>query len=37
MALNETAFDGLAKLLKWVQTWIGVNNIEPLAPEAWFE
>ena len=30
--LNETAFENSVLLLPWVQTWIGVNNIEPLTP-----
>ena len=37
LPLNETAFDRLATLLPRVQTWIGVNNIEPLTPEGWFK
>ena len=24
-------------LFPWVRTWIGVNNIEPLNREGWFE
>ena len=35
--LNKTAFERLVSLLPWLQTWIGVNNIEPLTPEGWFE
>ena len=37
MPLNETAFESQATLLTWVQTWIGVNNIEPLTTEGWFK
>ena len=37
MPLNETAFDRSATLLPWVQTFIGVNNVEPLTPEGYFE
>ena len=37
VTLNETSFDHLALLLTWVQTWIGVNNIETLTPKGWFE
>ena len=35
--LNKTDFDRLALLLPWVQTWIGVNNTDPLKPEGWFK
>ena len=36
VTLDETSFESLASLLPWVQIWIGVNNIEPLTPEGWF-
>ena len=29
------SFERLESLLPWVQTWIGVNIIEPLTPECW--
>ena len=35
--LNETAFERSETLFTWVQKWIGVNNIEPLTPEGWFD
>ena len=35
--LIETNFEHSATLLPWFQTWIGVNNIEPLTPEGWFD
>ena len=35
--LNKTAFERSVSLLPWVRTWIGVNNIEPLTCEGWFE
>ena len=35
--LNETAFESSATLFPWVQTWIGVNNIDILTPKGWFE
>ena len=35
--LNETAFEILASLLTWVQTWIGVNTIETLTHVGWFK
>ena len=35
--LNETAFDRSASMLTWIQTCIGVNNIEKFTPEGWFE
>ena len=31
------SFECLESLLPWVQTWIGVNKIELLTPEGWFE
>ena len=37
MPLNSTAFERSVSILPWVQTWIGVNNIETLSPEGWFE
>ena len=37
MPLNETDFERLASLLPWVQTCIGLNKIETLTPEGWFE
>ena len=37
MPLHETGFERLAPMLPWVQTWIGVNRIEPLTHEGWFE
>ena len=36
LTLNETPFDHLAMMLPWVWTWIGVNHIEPLTTEGWF-
>ena len=35
--LNETDFEHSETLFTWVQTWIGVNNIETLTPEGWLE
>ena len=35
--LNKTEFERSTTLLHWVQTWIGVNNIDPLTNEGWFE
>ena len=35
--LNDTAFESSVSLLPWVWTCIGVNNIEPLTPDGWFE
>ena len=35
--LNETAIARSVLLFPWVRTWIGVNNIENLTPENWFE
>ena len=35
--LNDTACDHSASIFPWVKTWIGVNNIQPLTPEGWFE
>ena len=35
--LNKTKFELFPMLLHLVRTWIGVNNIEPLNPEVWFE
>ena len=35
--LNETDSERLATLLPWVQTWIGVNNIETFTPDGWFK
>ena len=35
--LNEKVFQRLTTMLPWVQKWIGVNNIETLTPEGWFE
>ena len=35
--LNETSFEHSVSLLPWICTYIGVNNIEPLNPEGWFE
>ena len=37
VTLNKIAFERLVFLLPWVQTWIGVNNIEPFRPEGWFK
>ena len=37
MPLHETAFERLESLLPWVQTCIGVNNIEPFTPDGWFK
>ena len=35
--LNGTAFERYGSILPWICTWIGLNNIEPLNPEGWFE
>ena len=35
--LKKTSLESYVSLLPWVQTWIGVNNIEPLTHEGWFE
>ena len=37
VTLNKIAFECLATLLPWVQTWIGVINTKPLTPDGWFE
>ena len=37
LPLDETAFERSVSLFPWVRIWIGVNNIEPLTPEGWFE
>ena len=37
MVLYETAFERSVLLLPWFWTWIGVNKIERLTPEGWFE
>ena len=37
LLLNDTSFERSILILPWVQTGIGMNNIEPLNPEGWFE
>ena len=37
VSLNEITFESSPFMLAWLQTWIGVNNIEPLTPEGWFK
>ena len=37
VTFNETAFERSALLLSCVHTYIGLNNIEYLTPEGWFE
>ena len=37
VCLNGTSFDYSASLLLWVQTYIGVNYIEPLTSEGWLK
>ena len=37
MPFKNTAFERYVLLLTWVQTCIGLNNIETLTPEGWFE
>ena len=37
MPLNETYFERSVFLLSWVETFIGVNNIEPLTSEGWLK
>ena len=35
--LNKTEFERSVLIFPWVRTQVGVNNIEPLTPEGWFE
>ena len=35
--LKKTDFECSVSLLSWVWTYIGVNNIDTLNPEGWFE
>ena len=35
--LNKTDFERYPTLLQWVNNWIGVNIIQPLTPDVWFE
>ena len=37
MLLNKTYFEHSVSIFQWIRTWIGVDNIEPLIPEVWFE
>ena len=37
VSLKEASFQHSVSLFLWVWKWMGVNNIEPLNPEGWFE